>query len=293
MKKRLLHILLFALCAIYLTACYSPRYMYSPNNTNVPNLDTKGDSKIAAYYSFGNNGSRGTPIMGENLVRNRGLDVQAAYAISNHIGVLFNHSTRMERNSGEFENLVDSAVINYRRRITELGIGYFGRFSKSNASARYQLFAGYGFGYSRFTDNGKYTNNVFYNRFHKADVRKIFLQPAVMVDVTKNFTTCFSSRINFVSFNNVSTDYTQPEQESYLLENLEGRTSVFWEPALINNFGFRKVPGFRFELQLGFASLVSREFIDYRTLNMSIGVMADLRRVFGKKSPASKTDGGK
>jgi hypothetical protein len=289
MKKCMPYLALAVLCILALSSCYTPRYMYSPNGTNVPNLTAKGDSKLAVYYATGNRGTgRGRRILGDDQFRNRGLDVQAAYAVTNHWGLLFNHSLRNEINSGEFGNRIDSAVIRYNRRLTELGIGYFGRFNKSKSL--FQVFAGYGFGNSNFTDLGRDNNNVNYSRFHRAGVNKIFLQPAIQADISPYFTTSFVNRFNFVFFSRINTDYTTREQESYLLENLEGRTSVFWEPSFINNFGFEDLPGLRFELQLGFASLVSRKFIDYRTFSFSIGAMADLRRVFAKKPPAKGKD---
>lgn len=287
MKKNLFYLVMALACCTVFASCYTPRYMYSPNATNVPNLTAKGDSKLAVYYSVGNKGSRGGVADERKQFRNHGLDLQGAYAVSNHVGLLVNHSTRSEINSGSFENLVDSAVIRYNRRLTEFGLGYFGRFNKSKSL--YQVFAGYSFGHSNFTDAGKDNSNIYYNRYHQADIRKIFLQPAIQADISPNFTTTFANRFNFVFFNNIRTDYTLQEQESYLLDQVEGRTTVFWEPSLINNFGIKELPGLRFELQIGFASLVSRKFLDYRTLNISIGTMADLGKLFAKKpAPNSK-----
>jgi hypothetical protein len=269
--------------AAALASCYTPRYMYSPTNTNVPNLTKKGDSKMAAYISFGikGNKTRNGVTQNQDDFHNRGFDLQGAYALSNHIGVIAGQSNRYERNSGNFANAIDSATINYRRSITELGVGYFGRFAKNKSLV--QLFAGYSFGNFSLTDAGRDASSGSYTRFHTATVRKIFIQQAIQADISPYFTTSFANRFNFVFFSNINTDYTLAEQESYLLSNLSGRTSVFWEPAIINNFGFKKIPGFRLELQLGFASLVSRKFIDYRSINLSIGAMADMRKLFAKK----------
>jgi hypothetical protein len=288
MKKRYHTLLLLALCSAGLTACYTPRYMYSPNNVNVPILAAKGDGKLAANYAFSLAGSNNDADPGPAKFFNKGFDLQGAYAFTNHWGVIVNHSGRSERNSGRFENIIDSATINYKRRLTEIGIGYFGRLKNNRSMV--QLFAGYGTGRFTMDDGGKDRNNIPYTRYHRATVRKIFLQPAVQADISPYFTSSFASRFNFVFFSGIETDYTADEQESYLLKNLEGRTAVFWEPAFVNNVGFKKLPGLRLELQVGFASLVSTKFIDYRTVNMSIGAMADLRGLFGKKRAASGKD---
>lgn len=284
MKINILHFVGAALCSMALVSCYTPRYMYSPNNTNVPNLKAQGDSKLAAYYATGNKGTGGRRLLrGNDKFNNRGLDLQAAVAVTNHWGILFNHSVRKETNSGEFSRRIDSAVVRYDRRLTELGIGYFGKFN--NSAARYQIFAGYGFGQSNFTDLGKDNNSVDYTRFHEAGVKKVFVQLAWQADAGSNFTLSFVNRFNVVLFNKVNTDYTPDEQQVYLLADLDGRASVFWEPGLISNFGFKAVPDLRLELQIGFAVLASRKFIDYRTLNFSVGAIADVGRIFGKKKP--------
>jgi hypothetical protein len=266
-----------------LASCYTPRYMYSPTNTNVPNLTKKGDSKLAAYYAFGiyTRSNRSGIAQDKSSFHNRGFDLQGAYAITNHIGVLASQSNRYEKNSGNFANTIDSAVITYKRSITELGLGYFGRFAKNKSL--FQLFAGYSFGSFSLNDAGRDAASGLYTRFHNTSVKKIFLQLAIQSDLSANFTTSFANRFNIVFFSNINTNYTPQEQESYLLSNLDGRASVFWEPAVINNFSVKKLPGLRFEVQLGFASLVSRKFIDYRSVNISVGAMADIRKLFAPK----------
>jgi hypothetical protein len=275
--KLMIHWLIAAACITALFSCYTPRYMYSPSNTNVPNLEKKGDNKLAGYYAFGNSGTNSSSIE-QSKFYNRGFDVQAAYAVTNHIALMCNLSNRYERNNGRFEQLFDSAVITYKRSLTELGIGWFGYFNKS--SAQFQVFAGYGTGNFSFDDNGKDRSNTPYYRFHQAKVNKIFIQPAIIANLTKNFTTSFANRFNLVFFSSINTSYTPQEQELFLLDKIADKPSVFWEPAIINNFGFNNLPGLRFEIQLGFASLVSRKFIDYRTVNISVGAMANLRQLF-------------
>lgn len=269
-----------------LVSCQTPRYMYSPNSLNVPHFTQKGDTKLAVAYASGNNGTRRNGP-GQPYFYNRGFDIQAAWAPTARIGLIVNQSNRYEKNSGRFEDLIDSAVIQYKRTLTEAGVGYWGHLGSDKS--RFQLFVGGGFGEFAFDDVGRDVNNSAYTRFHRADVRKIFLQQSIEADLTKNFTTCFANRFSFVAYRNIRTDYTQPEQEAFLLNNLEGRNSVFWEPALINHVGFNKLPGLRVEIQMGIASLVSQKFIDYRTLNFAIGAHVNLRRLMGKKTVSANT----
>jgi hypothetical protein len=284
MRSSVIRLMLAAATVAGFASCYTPRYMYSPNAVNVPNLEKKGDSKLAGYFSFGNNGTNNGTASNERFY-NHGFDLQAAYAVTNHFALMYNHSSRYERNSGEFNGLFDSAVVRYQRRFNEFGVGYFNRFGKRKTGAIFQVFAGYGFGNFSFNDNGRDNALMPYYRFHEADVTRFFIQPSVIADLSKNFITSLVNRFSIVSFRNVRTSYTASEQESFLLNDLEGRTAVFWEPAFVNNINFPSLPGLRFELQVGFASLVSRKFIDYRTANFSVGVVADMRKLFLAKKP--------
>lgn len=62
---------------VLLSACNTPRYIYSPSPPNNPYFKEKGDSRLAAYYSSGGDNNI---LTGE---KKDGFDLQAAYAISN------------------------------------------------------------------------------------------------------------------------------------------------------------------------------------------------------------------
>lgn len=275
----------FLLFALH--SCYTPRYVYSPAAHNTPVLVKKGDSKLAANYSF---------TFGDNAIKSnvsatakaRGLDAQAAYAFTNHWAGMVNYFYRQERNAGDFDsNLRDSTVINYHRNLTEIAAGYFHALD-DNKHVFFQVFAGVGFGKSNFTDNGRDQNQLYRSRYHAMNVTKLFIQPAIMVGNQKRFSAIFSSRYSVIYFKNIKTDYTAAELDNYKLDSLSYSPRVFWEPATIYNFGFKELPGIKLEFQMGFSFLVSKRFVDYRSSNISVGLLFDLPKLFANNRHSSK-----
>jgi hypothetical protein len=245
----------------------------------------KGDSKLAFNYSFNPTAStvkENVPTKG----RARGFDVQGAYAISKHWAMQLNYFKRTERNAGDFDSGArDSVVLNYKRNLVEIGGGYFHALNNNKLSVL-QIFAGIGFGKSNFTDVGRDQNNVYRSRFHNMQVTKIFIQPAFMVRSKGNFSAAFSSRNSLIFFKNINTDYDANELDRYKLDSLTISPRLFWEPAVVNNFGFKKLPGLQLEFQLGFSFLMSRRFVDYRSFNFSAGLIFDVPKLFAvKKQP--------
>jgi hypothetical protein len=274
-------------CCLLLTACYSPRYVYSPTAHNVPVLIKKGDSKLAFNYSFNPTAStvkENVPTKGKA----RGFDVQGAYAISKNWAMQLNYFNRTERNAGDFDaGARDSVVINYKRNLVEIGGGYFHALN-SNKLSIVQIFAGVGFGKSNFTDNGRDQNNLYRSKFHNMGVVKLFIQPAFMVRSKGNFSAAFSSRSSLVFFKNINTDYNAIELNRYKLDSLTISPRLFWEPAVVNNFGFKKLPGLQLEFQLGFSFLMSRRFVDYRSFNFSTGLLFDIPKLLATKKTSPK-----
>jgi len=269
-------------CILAMAACYSPRYVYSPSAQNVPLLLKRGDSKLAAAYAT--NLSRKNIVNGvEQKNQGRGFDLQGAYALTRNFAVQLNYYHRTERNSGDYNtNNPDSSLIRYRRNLTEIGFGYYRSLAR-NRLAFFQVFAGIGFGKSGFTDRSKDLNNIFRDHFHEAGITKLYVQPAFTVKNKKNFSATLSSRFSVIYFHDIKTDYSAIDLDNYKLDSLHTKPRLFWEPAVINTFGFKKLPGLQIELQAGFSLLESKLFVDYRSFNFSAGVLFDVPKLLGKK----------
>lgn len=252
--------------------------MYSPAAANVPVFAKKGDSKLAAFYSNTAYGGRDV-----KNVYSYGFDAQAAYALHDHWLVLLNQANRYEKTSGNPGNFYpDSNTIRYKRTMTEIGGGYFTAV-KDSSKLYVQLTAGIGFGKFSLDDNGKDAATGYYNRYHQTGVTKFFIQPAIQIRYNKYFSSSFASRFIVLWYHSIKTNYTSAEQDAYLLDGLAASPRTFWEPAVVNNFSLKKLPAVQFELQLVFAALISRRFIDYRSVNISAGAVLDVSRIWRKR----------
>ncbi|MBC7889160.1 MAG: hypothetical protein H7Z13_14890 [Ferruginibacter sp.] len=269
----------WAIISIFFVSCYTPHYMYSPPAQNIPVLVKKGDSKLSANYSSDLSGNPfNSGSSGGNKKNSKGFDIQGAVAITNHFAIQANYFNRTERNSGGGNN-ADSAVISYKRNLTEFGIGYFKSVHRRD-KVMFQLFGGVGKGTFSFIDRGKNRNGFLFINNHEADVFKVYIQPAFLFRIRDNFSMSVSSRLSIISYSHIKTDYTETELYDYKLSDLSNGAYGFWEPAFTNTFGFDKLPGLKFEYQLSTALLLSERRIDYRSFNFSLGILLDIPKLF-------------
>ena len=274
MKKNLFPGYVFVSIAFIMISCNTPRYIYSPSAHNVPVLTKKGDSKLGAVYS--------TNFTGEekrdgNLIdnRSRGFDLHGAVAITDHFAVQAGHFYRWEKSSGA----KDSLTIRYKRNLTEIGLGYYLPINDKK-NVIFQFFGGGGFGKFNFTDNSRSGYN-----FHEANIAKIYLQPAFLFRSKGSFTSSVSLRASIINYSGIKTNYTATQLSDFNLDNLTGRAKIFFEPAFTGSFGFKNVPGLRFELQGGLSFLIARNYVDYRFFNFSAGTWVDIGSLFNKNRP--------
>ena len=274
---------LLVISSLLFISCYTPRYMYSPAAQNIPLLVKKGDSKLSAAIAT-NFSKKYTSNNTINETKNRGFDVQGAYAITNQFALAANYYNRNESNSGSKSvGRLDSANIRYKRQLTELAVGYFTPLEESRF-AIFQLCAGIGKGRFSFTDRGKDRNNIDYSRNHQTQVTKFYFQPALMLQSKGNFAASFSSRFSFLKFGKVKTNYRPTELSNYQLDSLTDGTRNFWEPAFTNSFGFKKLPGILFEYQFGTSILLNNRPLNHRAFNFSFALVFDLPKLLARKT---------
>jgi len=270
-----------------LTGCYTPRYVYSPAAQNVPLLTEKADSKLGVLYSTNGGGIR-TENEKEYRKFGRGVDIHAAYAISDRFALQASFYQRSEQNGGDF-GFYDSgySIIKYKRKLAEAGFGYYTKIEPTG-KLFFQGFAGMGFGKFSFDDKGKDDVGVNFERYHQANIIKWYIQPAIMYQNEKRTSVSLSSRFSFIHYGNIKTDYTQTELENYELAVLGKSPAVFWEPSFLHSFGLKKMPFVRLEYQFGFSILMSSRFVDARSLIFSAGIQADIRNLLKKKPAPAK-----
>lgn len=279
MKNIKVVILLFFI-SLYILSCYAPRYVYSPSTQNIPLLHKKNDLEFSGFYAGSINAfkEKGNGI--------NGLDLHGSWAISNHFAVMLNESFRWESNSSNdsfFPN--DSSLLKYKRNFTELGAGYFTPVAY-NEKMQFQLFGGVALGSSDISD--EYISNMVHaNKYHNSNVTKIFIQPAIIYNLSKNFSGALTSRFTEIIFTHIHTNYTPQELDNYILDSLTVSPIFFWEPAASYTFGFKKLP-LKLRIQGSISILLNHRFVEHRTGNLAVGIIADFskKRIRKKSSKA-------
>jgi len=268
-------ILSLSIC-ITIISCRTPRYVYSPAPPNNPYFREKGESKLAAYYSTGADADELTSEY------NNGLDLQAAYAVSDHFALTADYFKRNEKD-GIYEydrTYFDSSIVRYNRHLTNFGVGYFTTVTKDKNIA-FNIFGGLGFGKYSFTDNG-YNNGVGYHRDYRSDMSKWYIQPSVNFFIGNYFRTGLISKISFVHFKNIETSYTPDELDYLDLNWLPGKTLSFFEATWNTQVSFKNMRWFYLDGGLTVSSdpFVSNESnLEARNFNVSIGVSLDLSKM--------------
>lgn len=261
-----------------ISSCSSPRYIYSSPPPNAAYLKEKGDSKLAAYYSSGNHQTSPQDQDGYN----RGLDVQAAYALTDHWAVTASLFTRKERDaySEKRTSLFNRSTVNYKRNLLEFGGGYFTAINRTK-TVGLSLFGGMSFGKFRMFDTGLTEQLDPYDRFHNARIRKIFLQPALTIMPGKYFRMMIVHRLSYVHFGDISTSYTNDERDYFRLTQIENRTRYFGETTL----GLQSaLPGANWmsietSLTISTQPRIDYDWIRARGFNASIGLSFDISKM--------------
>lgn len=269
MKKIKVAIFLVSI-SLCMASCYAPRYVYSPSTQDIPLLHKKNDLELSGFYAGAVNALKEKG----NIVS--GLDLHGSWAVSNHFAVMLNESFRWEKNGGNdsfFPN--DSSLLKYKRNFTEFGAGYFTPVAY-NEKMQFQLFGGFALGSSDISD--EYISNTFHtNKYHNSNVTKIFIQPAIIYNLSKNFSGALTSRFTEVVFTHIHTNYTPQELDNYILDSLTVSPVFFWEPAASYTFGFKKLP-LKLRIQGSISILLNHRFVEHRAGNAAIGIIADFAK---------------
>lgn len=213
--------------------CSACRTVYSPNVVNNPLLQEKNELKAS---------------VGPN-------DLQAAYAITENIGLMvngyLNHYTSDDK---DFHN---------KGKAIEFGVGYF---NKTQTGLLYEVYAGAG----RFNvkmDESNKTKNF------QSDATRFFLQPGIGW-THRYFEVGLASRLSMIDYNNPAiTGYSPQEQRDYHFESLTLKPHVFLEPALTVRGGYKWV---KLQAQYGRAFKLSKNELNFEDNIGSVGLVFNL-----------------
>jgi hypothetical protein len=261
---------------ILFVSCNSPRYIYSPSPPNNPYFTEKGQSKVAAYYSSGgdDNAITGT--------KNRGLDVQGAYAISDKWALTAGYFNRKERDvytSGNY-NYFDSSILDYKRNLVDVGGGYIIPLNKPR-TVSVNLFAGLAFGKFAFTDKGIDKSGTAYSRFHNSKILKWYAQSSLNAMPGRYFRASFVFKFSFLHYGNIATSYTNDEVNFFRLDRIKNKTLAFFEPAFNMQLGIPRCDWMKIDGGFTFSTdpYSNNSNIEARSFNASIGLCFDLSKL--------------
>ena len=228
---------------ILLAASCAP--IYVPTTRNVPLFRSAGEFQASGYLTTG-------------------LDFQAAYALTDHIGVTADYSW-LGQNQTLPTNTANQTSFKRKNSYGEMGIGYY----ESTRSMRYEVYAGYGMGVGT-----SYSNYYFFAKDFGAKglvatgkYQRLFIQPSIGTN-NKKFNLALSMRISAVDFSEFSSDgftattVTVKPNESFHL---------FVEPALTGKLPLAGNLYGVFQLGLN-VPLPSEVYFDYVPLQFAIGI---------------------
>lgn len=266
---------------ILLNSCSSYRYIYSASPPNNPYFTGKGDSKLTAYYSEGDNSDQ---LSGE---KDDGFDVQGAYAMGNRWAVTTSYFHRRERDIYTFNsnNIFDSSRVNYKRNLVDVGGGYFMpvNFKKT---ITFNLYGGLALGKFSIKDNGV-SNGANYSRYHNSAITKWFFQPSVNFMPGKYFHFSIALKNSFVHYGNIQTSYTAEELKYFSLDKIANKTLPYLETSFDFQLGLPEYPWVKLDAAIsgasqpygGNGSIAEEPRLRTRGFNGSIGLNFDFSKI--------------
>ncbi len=267
---------LFYLLALVTTlaSCRTQRYVYAPSPPNISYFKQKGDFKLTAFYSNGDNGinNANQQIILPVKKSNDGFDIQSAYAFSNHWACMLSFFQRKEVDAyGINGNIFDTSLVNYKRKLTEFGIGYFFPLNKSK-TITYNIYGGVAVGSFSFIDAGTDKNSVAYSHYFENKITKPFLQGGFNFMPSKYIRFSFTGKFSFVHFSNNNTSYSSVEQQYFYLDKISDNTLTFFEPTFNLQLGIPKADFLKLEMGITASSGLPTYYPAVRGFNASIGL---------------------
>lgn len=261
------------------------RYVYRANPINLPGQLEKGESRVTV--AAGGNAVIGPP---DGL---GGVDVQAAYAVSDRVTLLGGVSNRSGNQSGrndypplfspQTRDTNDESYLHYRNDTWELGLAYNFHFRRRVGLS---LAAGGGGGSYRIDDHGA-LHDTLYNAYLHTRLLQWFIQPAMVFKAKKVIELGVGVRLSSSSYSRLSTSYPDDRQHAFDVNALQGNTlfmiQPFWWMTLRPH-----LPWLQIHMQMSInaggpnTSPGPGDNYSYYWLNGGVGVTVDPIRLFTK-----------
>ena len=226
--------------------------LYKPNPIHSPLLKYKGEGNASAILGLSGSGL---------------TNLQAAYAISNHTGLMIDGMYHNRRSTSS-----DSIIEKLNIFFAEAGAGYFTTFG-AEKNGLFQCYAGGGYGSSKDIIHSSYPPNPEAN----AKYCNLFIQPG-MAYVSKNIEVALDLRANYVCLFDINAYlYNKFEWWNTNFNYYSGATLDFMnlEPSLTLKAGSDKIKGI---IQVGviIPTINSKSYFDVNSSSLLIGPLFKL-----------------
>jgi hypothetical protein len=181
-------------------SCTIDRRIYSPTQINNPSLREKNDHSFSLSYST----PAGFDFSGGYAITNRLAMIGGAYSYRNDdhqtaSNILYSHST--------------TADLLYKHQGLHGGLGLYFPLSKNDRTMYASFFTGYYMGDFRMDEHNVLTSSsnpgaIVNDYFYNSNIGRYFLQGAFNAFVDR-FEISFLTRYNYVTYSNVTTNYSE------------------------------------------------------------------------------------
>ncbi|HTF05339.1 MAG TPA: hypothetical protein VK826_15020 [Bacteroidia bacterium] len=234
-----------ALAALSILACVaifpSCKSVYHPNAVNTPLFNNAGE--IRATVDPGN--------------------VQLAYAVTDHAGIMLN-GFRVK------ENTEDNAIRG-RGGLVEVGFGYYTRFRPFV----FETYIGGGMGMVHF-DETRQENNTTTIRSFEARGTRFFVQPSFGY-TSRFFDVALTPRFVFGKYSNIVTNYSTQEQIDGKFYAIDRPLWAFIEPALTVRGGYQWI---KLQVQFGISQKLNSEALSYKDTFLNVGLSFNINHIY-------------
>jgi hypothetical protein len=214
--------------------------MYVPNVRNTPLFNGQGEFQGSAFIGTG-------------------IDLQAAAALTDNIGVIGNYSFLNETRNDPFDQ---SQTFKRKSNFFEGGIGYY----QASRARRIELYIGYGQGKGTTTGQYSFLGLGQQEVIVTGKYNRIFIQPSIGTNY-RGFNVAFTPRFSLVNFREFQSGITveKPNEGAHL----------FLEPAATARFRLGQNLNGMFQLGLNMPT-PNDAFFDHVPIQASFGVQLHL-----------------
>lgn len=244
-------IILLALFSCGSTTPRNMRYINSPAGFSPTFFKNKGDAKFSAEYA-------NTPKLynnddGRPQNKSQGINVQGAYAFTDHFMMTLGAYHRSETdyyNDNDITLQKTPSHINYKRNIIDAGFGYYTTLTPTERSY-FNAIAGFNVGGFKSVVVDEVTNTSYY---FNARANNFYFMPGINFFFTPYFRMSLSSRLSFLKYTNIQTNYSESKVKHVQYDFLYKKTFTFLEPSIAFQFGLKKANWLKFDLGTNFSS---------------------------------------